>query len=111
MEIKDTGEAEPSIVWDTLSSNSRKEIISWRTHTKKEKQLSRMHLDKKSTGLEIQHEKKQCPKILNETKKTLNEINLLHTQEIEKTFVFAKQKHYEASPKQRKQKSRKSTQN
>lgn len=55
-----------------------------------------MHLDKKSTGLEIQHKKKQCPKIFNETKKTLN---LLHTQEIEKTFVFAKQKHYAASPK------------
>lgn len=33
-------------------------------------------------------------------------INLLHTQEIEKTFVFAKQKHYEASPKQKNQRSR-----
>lgn len=76
LEIKDTGQAEPSIVWDSLSSNSRKKIISWRTHTKKEKQLSRMHLDKNSTGLEIQHKKKQCPKILNETKKTLHEINL-----------------------------------
>lgn len=32
-------------------------------------------------------------------KKTWNEINLLYLQEIEKKFVFAKQKYYKAGPK------------
>lgn len=46
----------------------------------------------------MQH-KKQCPNLLNEIKKTRNEINLMSTQEIEKKFVFVKQKYYEAGPK------------
>lgn len=48
----------------------------------------------KLNELELRHKERQCPKI-----KQYYEINLLYLQEIEKKFVFVKQKYYKAGPK------------
>lgn len=99
LEFNDTGEVEPSSVWDALKAVIQGKIISWCAHNKKTKQLQRIDLNQKLKDLESQHKKKQCPTLLNEIMKIWNEINLLHTQEIEKKVVFVKQKYYEVGPK------------
>lgn len=99
LDINDTGEIDSSMIWDTLKAVLRGRIISWCAYNKKMKQLESLNLDKKLKELELQHKKKQCPSLLNEIKKTQNKINILYTQEVEKKFVFVKQKYYETGPK------------
>lgn len=99
LDLNDTGEVDSSMVWDALKAVIRGKIIAWCAHNKKEKQLRLIDLNKKIKDLEIQHKKNLSPNLLNEIKKVRNEINLLVTQEIEKKFVFVKQKYYEAGPK------------
>lgn len=99
LEINDTGKVNFSILWDTLKAAILGKIFSCCAYNKKEKQNRWINLHTKLKSVEAQHKKKRCPNLLNEIEEICIEIIMLYTEEIQKKFVFVKQKYYGAAPK------------
>lgn len=99
LETNDNEEVTPPILWDAAKAVLRGKIIALASLKKKTRQQELKKLQHLLNLLEKEHKDKQTPKILEQIKKTRNEINMLYTQEIEKKIMFSKQKYYENGSK------------
>lgn len=99
LELNDTGEVSPPILWDTLKAVLRGKIIAISSFKKKNRNRKLEDLKNKLKELEGKHKIDSAQDTLREIKYTRNEINNLATQEIQKNLMFLKQRHYESGSK------------
>ncbi len=93
------GEVSPPILWDACKAVMRGKLIAISTQSKKAKQKKITRLQGELEQLEREHSVSQDSRIYQQIREKRNEINEIHTQEIQKKLVFLKQKCYETGSK------------
>ena len=99
LEFNDTGEVSPPMLWDTLKAVLRGQIIAISSFKKKNRNKKLEDLKNKLKELERKHKLDLAQDTLREIRNIRNEINSLATQEIKKTLMFLKQRHYKSGSK------------
>lgn len=100
LDLNDTGEVSPTTLWDALKAVLRGEIISITAHLKKMKsqRLTDLQGKLKKLQLDDSHNNNNTSLKL-EIKKTQKEIDEIYSLEIQKKYIFLKQKNYEVGAK------------
>lgn len=100
MELNNSEEISPAILWDTLKAVMRGKLISLTAHLKKVKQQKLLMLEDKLKQLQLTDGRGGTnPTLKQEIKKTQAEINDIYSQDTQKNFLFLRQKYYEAGGK------------
>uniref|UniRef100_A0A671TVT9 Reverse transcriptase domain-containing protein n=1 Tax=Sparus aurata TaxID=8175 RepID=A0A671TVT9_SPAAU len=99
MEMNDKGDVSPPILWDALKAVLRGKIIAISSYKKKMRNKKMGELQNKLKELEKKHKEKTAQDLLEEIRKTRNEIDNLTTYEIKKNLMFLKQRYYEGGSK------------
>ena len=98
-ELNDNGEVTPVILWDTLKAVMRARIIAITSSLKKIRRQKLQDLETKLKHLQRVHSVTLDEKEKQEIKEIRNEIEEMSTQEIQKKFMFLKQRYYEVGGK------------
>ena len=99
LEINDTGEVDPLILWEGMKVVLRGEIISFASYKKKEREKRTKELEQSIKTLESKHKETGCSSDLQSLNKLRNELDRLLTMEAEKALVFTKQKYFDSGAK------------
>ena len=99
IEENDTGESDPTIVWDALKAVIRGKLIALTSHLNKNKQAAYLNLVKRLRSLELQYQNTLQTQFLQQKKDTQQELDSILRDEVEKKLRFLKQTYYESGPK------------
>lgn len=100
MELNNSGEISPAIIWDTLKAVMRGKLISLTAHLKKVKQQKLLVLEDKLKQLQLADSRGGTNSTLKQDiKKIQAEINDIYSQETQRSLLFLRQKFYEAGGK------------
>ena len=99
LEINDTGEVDPIILWEGMKAVLRGEIISFASYKKKEREKRTKELERSIKTFEFKHKETGCSSDLKSLNKFRNELDRLLTMEAEKALIFTKQKYYDSGAK------------
>ncbi len=99
LDINDSGDVSPTILWDTLKAVLRGKIISITTHMKKLQGHRLSDLQGKLKQLQLSNSRNVRSTLKEEIKKLQSEIDDIYTQETQKKMIFLKQKNYEVGGK------------
>lgn len=102
LEHNDNGEVSPAILWDTAKAFLRGRIIAQSAFLKKLKAKKLLDLEVKLRDLERLHGSTKDPSALLQVRSVKQEIDQIHSEEVEKKLRFMKQRYYEAGPKEAK---------
>lgn len=95
LDINNTPETSPIMLWDCAKACLRGSIISYATAKKRQKTAKQKDLEDQIKDLEHEHKKRREPRILNDLNKTRRELQDLLSGKIEGNLRFAKQQYYE----------------
>lgn len=99
LEINDTGDISPIIIWDTLKAVLRGTLISITSHLKRTKGHKLLELQ---TRLKQKLQEDICnpnPTTKQEIRKLQGEINDVYSQEVQRNLTFLRQKYYDVGGK------------
>lgn len=99
LEINDTGEVSPIILWDTLKVVMRGKLISLTSHLKKTKEQKLIDLQSNLKLKQQEDINNPTFKAKQKIRKIQGEINDIYTQEAQKKVTFLRQRYYEIGGK------------
>ena len=99
LDLNDSGEVSPTILWDTLKAVMRGKIISTTSYMKKLKGQKLADLQGKLKKLQLADSNKSNSNLKQEIKKLQSEIDDIFTLETQKKCIFLKQRYYETGGK------------
>ncbi|XP_072114005.1 3-hydroxy-3-methylglutaryl-CoA reductase a isoform X1 [Mobula birostris] len=99
LDLNDTGETSPVILWDTLKAVLRGKIISITTHMKKINAQKLADLQGKLKQLQVVDSNKSNSNRKQEIRKLQSEIDDIYTLETQRNFLYLREKSYEVGGK------------
>lgn len=99
LENNNNGQVNPVTLWDAAKAVLRGKIISITAFMRKAKAQKLTDLQNKLLELEQSHSKQRTPLLLQQMRTTKQEIDKIHSEELEKKLRFTRQKYYEAGSK------------
>uniref|UniRef100_A0A3B5QIH9 exodeoxyribonuclease III n=1 Tax=Xiphophorus maculatus TaxID=8083 RepID=A0A3B5QIH9_XIPMA len=95
LDINNTPETSPIMLWDCAKAYLRGSIISYTTAKKRQKAAKQKYLEDRIRELDLQHKKTRASRILNDLNTSCRELQDLLSEKIEGNLRFAKQQYYE----------------
>uniref|UniRef100_A0A3B5LIS1 exodeoxyribonuclease III n=1 Tax=Xiphophorus couchianus TaxID=32473 RepID=A0A3B5LIS1_9TELE len=95
LDINNTPETSPIMLWDCAKAYLRGSIISYTTAKKRQKAAKQKYLEDRIRELDLQHKKTRASRILNDLNTSRRELQDLLSEKIEGNLCFAKQQYYE----------------
>lgn len=99
LDVNDTGEVSPTILWDTLKAVMRGKLISIASHLKRIKGQKLADLQVNLKLKEQEDINTTNPTVKQDIRKIQGEINDIYTQEAQNNLIFLRQKYYETGGK------------
>ena len=99
LEFNDTEDINSIILWEGAKAVLRGELIRYSSLKKKQREQLKTELEIQIKALEDKHKKSLDMKLNKLLKKKRGELDKLLTQDVEKSILLTKQKHYDGGPK------------